>query len=346
MPDGTRTPGRSSGKTSRTGAEKWAWGELKKGKPTVHNSTTLAEYAKDFFDWDERWAVNKRSTGKRLSQRTCRDKQRLTDRHILESIGSLKIVNIDKAVIEELRNNLFKQGKSGDTINKVLACLEAILNQAEDDHLIGAIPKIEKAARNHKQRGILTPEEVKNLFSQEWPDFRAYVANLTAAATGLRMGELLALQWKSLDPGMLHIEKAWSQAERILNPTTKTGRSRYVPIPSRVESTLRELIHQSPHSNDENNFIFYSTESEACPMDGKRATNTLNKMLEKQQIDHKGRNITFHSWRHFANSIMINARIPMQKVMSVTGHLTPEMVKSYYHADDFSDVRKLQEDLF
>jgi len=320
LPDGTRTPGRSTGCTSKAKAENWAWAQLNKGKAVRSVTTTLGQYAGgDFFSWENRWAVNRRSTGKRLTQRTCNDKNRLLREHVLEHIGSMKLADISKGTVDMLRNTLFEKVSertgttlSGDTINKALEALAAVLRQAEEDGLISAVPTIDKAARHHKARGILTPEEVRTLFSMTWPDYRAYVANLTAAATGLRMGELLALQEQSLsDDGIIYIKRSWAQADRVLRLTTKTGRARYVPIPMKVETELRWLIDTTPWRRHAESFIFYSTSSSAYPMDGKRAAATLETMLDRMGIDHgpEGRNILFHSWRHFANSMMINAQI-------------------------------------
>jgi len=58
------------------------------------------------------------------------------------------------------------------------------------------------------------------------------------------------------------------------------------------------------------------------------------------------RNITFHSHRHFLNSLLINGNIPHQKIQSITGYLTVEITQHYYHLDDMQDVQKVQESLF
>jgi integrase len=57
-------------------------------------------------------------------------------------------------------------------------------------------------------------------------------------------------------------------------------------------------------------------------------------------------NVTCHSWRHWLNSILINARIPLQKVQAITGHSTTEMSSLYYHADDMRDVLSVQDSIF
>ncbi|MDI9424744.1 MAG: tyrosine-type recombinase/integrase, partial [Spirochaetota bacterium] len=60
------------------------------------------------------------------------------------------------------------------------------------------------------------------------------------------------------------------------------------------------------------------------------------------------RNLTFHSWRHLFNSILVNARIPAEKIRTITGHLTPEMTAHYFKlsADGYGDIREVQDGLF
>jgi integrase len=65
-------------------------------------------------------------------------------------------------------------------------------------------------------------------------------------------------------------------------------------------------------------------------------------LIKKERNEH---NITFHSWRHFLNSMLINANIPDQKVKSMTGHSTNEMTEHYYHPDEMKDVIMVQERL-
>ncbi|HEQ71651.1 MAG TPA: hypothetical protein ENN69_04100, partial [Spirochaetia bacterium] len=152
-----------------------------------------------------------------------------------------------------------------------------------------------------------------------------------------------------LRPGYLDIVKSWNQLFRTLNPSTKTGRSRYIPIPAKVEGLLEALIQSSPWGHDPEHFLFYSTASKEYPIDGKRALDGLKIALGKIGIteeERRARYLDFHSWRHWFNSLLINAKVPLQKVMAVTGHITPEMAANYYHADDMSDVRRVQESFF
>jgi integrase len=60
------------------------------------------------------------------------------------------------------------------------------------------------------------------------------------------------------------------------------------------------------------------------------------------------RRITFHSHRHFLNTLLRTARVPDPLVQRVTGHRTQEMTEHYSHfaLEDFGDVVKAQERVF
>ena len=178
MPDGTRLAGRSTGQTSRGAAEAYAWVNLRANR-VVRKDVTLEDFAgEDFFSWENQWATDRRARGRRLSERACLEKTQKLKRHILPVLGGYKIVSINKAAIAELRTSMFRNGLSADTINKTLDCLKAVLESAEDNELLGAVPKIERASGTPRKRGILTNNEVQALFAQRWPDERVSTARL------------------------------------------------------------------------------------------------------------------------------------------------------------------------
>ena len=65
------------------------------------------------------------------------------------------------------------------------------------------------------------------------------------------------------------------------------------------------------------------------------------------EAEHKRRNLTFHSWRHFFNTTLRMANVADSKVMAVTGHSSMQMTNLYTHfkSAEFTEVRKVQEDL-
>ncbi|OHD70616.1 MAG: hypothetical protein A2W19_03530 [Spirochaetes bacterium RBG_16_49_21] len=348
LPDGSWSTARSTGETARGRAEAWAINYLQQGKIVVRENITLSEFSKDFFAYSGQWAIDRRVAGIRNTQRQCLEKTRILTNKILPALGKMRLIQIDKSVIKSFRNDLFQNGLAGSTINHILSCLKVILEHAEEKNLIQSMPRIERAAARTKHRGILTVEEVRRLFSIEWGDVRSYVMNLAAACTGLRRGELVALTMQEIHGNYITVSHSWDERLRILNPTTKTGRARTVIIPGKLQEEIQRLINLNPWGKPDS-FVFFSTMADK-PVEGSFITDSLYRALQKIGIseqDRQERNITFHSWRHWFNSLLINAKIPLQKIQSLTGHLTAEMTQHYYHADELSDVAQvIQDSLF
>lgn len=357
-PDGTYTVAKSTKCTTRRDAIQWCEDYLfKNGIPVPGHDLTLNEYAKDFFSWTGRWATSKRVEGKRISERHCRDRADIMRVHVLPVFGALKLSDIDKIKIKNYRNELYQQEYSGSVINKCLYALKTILEDAEDNGLIKAVPKITRAADNTKPKGILTIEEVNRLFSIEWKykslsDTLGFIGNLLAASTGLRLGELQAIKIQDihLNEGYITIKRSWDNRMNKLNSTTKTGRERNIFIPQRVIEAIRELLTIHPYPLDPESFLFWGEKKpQEKPAEKAAFTHSLYtamRLIGIDEAERKCRNITFHSWRHFLNSLLINAKIPIQKVQSITGHLTIDMTQHYYHTDDMTDVRQIQESIF
>ncbi|HOW82553.1 MAG TPA: tyrosine-type recombinase/integrase [Spirochaetota bacterium] len=365
QPDGTWSSGILTHQTSRRKAEDWALDYLEKHKKLLpKKDITFGEYAENFFDWNSPWAVNKRVEGKRLSVSHANSRAEILRNHVLPVFENIKLQQITKTSIRDFRNDLWARGYSGSQINKALCAIRAILQAAEDQELIEAIPKIERAADRPKPKGILSIEEVRRLFAVEWVSDPAYshpskprdmgrVGNMLAASTGLRLGELQALQIRDLrlddQPPHVIVRRSWDRKTSILNETTKTGRERFVIIPRDMSGELRELIARNPFPGDDS-FVFYA-KTKSKPAEAPIFVKPLYEALKKIGIgeEHRrARNITFHSWRHWFNSILINARVPLHKVQAMTGHSTLEMSTHYYHArlEDFQEIGTIQETIF
>ncbi|MCB1318498.1 MAG: tyrosine-type recombinase/integrase, partial [Leptospiraceae bacterium] len=63
--------------------------------------------------------------------------------------------------------------------------------------------------------------------------------------------------------------------------------------------------------------------------------------------ERRERNLSFHSWRHFANSLFVSKGIPLLEVQSLIGHSSVRMTNHYFHAQFNTEaVRAAQESLF
>lgn len=90
-----------------------------------------------------------------------------------------------------------------------------------------------------RQRGILTVEEERTLFSHPglWQNPVAELANLTAAITGMRMGEIQAFRHCDVRlDGLLVVGHSWPEEYGLKE--TKAYRLREIPVPAKFARRL------------------------------------------------------------------------------------------------------------
>ncbi|MEI8096456.1 MAG: tyrosine-type recombinase/integrase, partial [Spirochaetales bacterium] len=213
-----------------------------------------------------------------------------------------------------------------------------------------------RGAGKSKKTGVLTPEEMKALFALNWANPKFKLANLVAATTGLRAGEIVGLKTSDIGADSIIVRCSW--LEGFGEKLPKSGEVRQVPILPMIRGLLIELASLNPHGNG---FVFWGQGKDAplapqhfsarlkdmlteMTLDGKKGAEARNEAL-----DHwKARNIKFHSWRHFFAARMSDT-LPDEKVMRATGHTTRAVYLEYAdHALDkeMLEIKKVAEATF
>jgi integrase len=157
----------------------------------------------------------------------------------------------------------------------------------------------------------------------------------------MRLGEVLALRVQDVREGYVIVEHSWDR--RVGLKSTKTRQVREIPIPRKTQRWLCRLA-----GNRSDGYVF-SNKNGASPVYYKTITGEFYQALDKMGIppnERRLRNLSFHSWRHFYNSLL-RGRVPDAKLQRLTGHRTQAMTERYSHfsVDDFRDVLAIQEEL-
>lgn len=355
----------SSRQTSRGAATRWAERELDKIQNQFEDAQTLASVADGFWDWDATYARGRRARGKTLSRGTLDTAESNTRNHILPRWGHLRVTEITTAEIDTWILGLQEEKNlSSATVNKILQNFRTLLDGAVGHGMIRFNPAkaVEPLSERHKERGVLTDEEIRGLLV--WPgpfnDHRLYTINLLAFSTGMRMGEARGLLVDDVKDDHILIQHSWEQGYGIKPP--KYGRSRAVPIPVVAQEALREVMDFfTPET-----LVFYGRDkstplSKSYIVDGLRdaivtmtvkadpATDGMNdeelaKYRKKVLAEIKARDIGFHSWRHKLNTLLRAAGVPDAKIRLLTGHRSPEMTDWYtrFLKTDMADVTEAQ----
>ena len=198
---------------------------------------TLDAYAETFLQRIEH--VRKPSTHESYQQTLSRD--------IKPVLGKLDLRAITREKVKALAMACLKKGQSPKTVQNVVRCLSSLFSHAVEDNLVVMNPALKPGKflpKISKRRKIdpLTREEVAVLIDtakRKLP--RYYPLFLCAARTGLRMGELLALQWQDIDWQGRFIEVRRNFTHWQLT-TPKSGESRRVDMSRELGHTLKDML--------------------------------------------------------------------------------------------------------
>ena len=140
-------------------------------------------------------------------------------------IGTCKLKDLRVDTIQKLVNNLHGQGLASSTIAAAKATLNSALEQAiANDMLSKNVSKSVKIPKDMKQKEarVLTAEEQKRLIAEAKNDKYGNLFILILA-TGLRIGEALALNWDDIDfeNSTLRVNKTITIVKDLHEPNSK-----------------------------------------------------------------------------------------------------------------------------
>jgi integrase len=123
--------------------------------------------------------------------------------HLIPTFVEQRLSDISREAIQTFLITKLRGGLSWETVHHFRCALSKVLGSAEEWGYIADNParKTRLPRREHKsERSILAPAQIRRLIVALPEPMKSAVTLLVM--TGLRIGELLALRWKSLDLGV------------------------------------------------------------------------------------------------------------------------------------------------
>src|ERR687890_108172 len=198
----------------------------------VRTGVTFADACAEYLQWLE--------SDQERKPTTLRDYRSIIRVHLVPAFGSMRIEDLSTDDVEAFKARL---EMSNRTKIKVLTVLHGVMKRAGRVHRLphNVVRDVEKP-RQRRRSGeidVFSPEEVRALVRAAASEQDAAIY-LTAAFTGLRRGELVALRWRDVDFARRHVRVAASYTERSLT-TPKSGKVRSVPLAPVVAEALARL---------------------------------------------------------------------------------------------------------
>ena len=198
------------------------------------------------------------------------------------------------------------------------------------------------------ERQILSPEIAVALFKVEWLDDRVRLANMLAAVTGLRAGEIQGLQVQDLGKDCLYIRHSWNRRDTLKTTKNNTCRIAELPFPEFIADLLR-LASKNPHGVAMDSYVFWAEKTPAKPIENRLLLSGLRDALIKTGMSEKSASVyVFHGWRHFFASYM-RGKLADKLLQSETGHKSlAQLVRYSEHelAGDREKIQKVKKDVF
>lgn len=225
------------------------------------------------------------------------------------------------ADIEGYVSTMKKAGRSPKTIDNHLNFLHGLFAFAEKRGWASgnAVAEAERPRGDSSDPDIrfIDLKELEALLREVPDDVLGAVERplyLTAAMTGLRQGELIALRWKDVDwkAGLIRVRRNYTRG-RFGTPKTKRS-SRAVPMPERVAAALKEHFERSNYAGADD-LVFCHPESGA-PFDASKMRKRFKVAIKAAGV----RSIRFHDLRHTFGTRMAAAGAPLRTIQEWMGH--------------------------
>ena len=289
------------------------------------SSIRLNQYA-------EAWLQRIRQTRK---ESTCEDYKKMLKADILPLLGELNLKAITREKVKALAHAGLTKGQAPKTVQNAVRCLSSLLSHALEDGLIMVnpalrpgkfLPKVSKKRAINpwtREEAALFLDTVQHAAPNHYPLF------LCALRTGLRQGELIALQWQDIDYRSRSIEVRRSYSRGKLT-TPKSGESRHVDMSLALTQAfkdshaMRQLEAVANGWSDPPVWVF-------CDRQGKPLFhNTLRKLFHRLTKAAGVRPIRFHDLRHtFASLLLRQGESPVY-VKEQLGHASIQITVDCY----------------
>jgi integrase len=230
--------------------------------------------------------------------------QSVLQHHILPVLGEMALADIAPINVEELLQKESKNEYSPTTLRNILVLLGGIFHLAEDNDLISRSPvrNRHKPVCRKTEKPAWTPEQVRKILEAVPAAFRCLF--ICVALTGLRLGELLALQWKYVDLQSKTLRVAHSLWNgQLVSPKTATS-ARRIALGDFLVRALASHRASSAFTSPED-FVFCKRDGTPLHPDVLRK-DVLYPTLDRLNIPRPKGAAGFHAFRHSAASL-INA---------------------------------------
>lgn len=305
----------------------------RKNMPVVRDSVCKTKYSTLLNEWLEYIEM-------RVKASTFAQYARIVRRHIRPVLGERYVCELSDQMLEDYIHLLLTAGRidrsgglSAKTVNDILVVVKASLKYAahHDYHLRCCLDNLH-IKNSQAEISVLSKEECRILTQWLMTDMDANKFGvLLSLYTGIRIGELCALQWKHirLSDGMLLVRgtvqripqldtNSSAKTKILLNSPKSRCSCRDIPLPEFLQNAARTL-QQVPEA-------YLLTGQNGSYTEPRTVQNRFKRYTELCGI----RPVNYHTLRHTFATLCVELGFEIKSLSEILGHANVNITLNKY----------------
>lgn len=293
-----------------------------------------------FVDYSQHWFDN--YVMMNLKYNTQQNYRGILDNHIIPHLKNYYLMEIDAPLLQKLVHNEFQKGLAQKTMSIIISVLRNMFRKAVYPYMFLKENPMAYVEAPRYDSYKPTKEELKIIPAESWIKLQVatpeasdfYIPMMIAYYTGMRRGEICALEWKNVDlvDQVIKVEKTmYHKKKEVVLGSPKTKSSlREVTIGNALTKILRK--HRKRQMENRLRYGKFYTENEfVCT---KENGNVITPNSIKWNVD-KTRKLTdvdfnFHSFRHTHATMLLEAGASVKEVQVRLGHSRSAITQDTY----------------
>lgn len=271
-----------------------------------------------------RWLETVKPT---LKQRSYERYEQAIRAHVLPALGGVKLVKLSAHQLQAFYAAKLTAGLSPSTVAHLHAVMHRALHAAERLDLVprNVADRVTAPRAVRHEMHFFTAEQAQAILEGVAGD-RLEALYVLALTTGARQGELLGLQWRTVDlrAGTIRIEQTLHFDKggtwRLASPKTERSRRTIELPPMAVEALRAHRVRQAEErlamgaAWNGHGFVFTTTIGTA--LDGVNLLKAFHRLCDGARLPR----IRFHDLRHTAATLLLGRGVNPKIVSEMLGH--------------------------